>query len=140
MKRIFTVLGTITLSLILIFLLADTFSLYSFGSVPTRLTLIYLVSLFSIFEYLMFSIIYIVNKKIKKEKLEIKKVISIILTFISLILILGFIYTLDIDWLNYYSDSFSAPFYVNVIVRGIEFLIPSVLLIVVSVIMFKKSK
>lgn len=136
MKRIFILVETIILSLIITFLFAEIFSLYHFGDIPTIITLTYLITLFCIFEYTLLSIIYIIRKKVKKEKLSVKKIVGIILLFLALMMILGFVIILDIDWLNWYAHS--SPFYINVIVRSTEFLLPSVVLIIVSIRLLKK--
>ena len=104
---------------------------------PTLLTSLYLISIFAIFEYLSISITYIVRKLIKKEKLEIKKIIGLILLFVALLLILLYLVVLDIDSLHWYMNS--APFYLNVIVRSVEFLLPSILLIVIGINLIKRK-
>jgi len=138
MKKILTVGGTIIFSLLITFIFAEIFSLYHFGTIPTLLTLLYLISLFSLFEYILLSLIYIVRKIINKEKIKINEIIGRILFFISLILILVFVIVIDIDWLNWYV--YSSPFYINVIVRSMEFLLPSIILIIVSICLTKKQK
>ena len=83
MKKTLIIIGTFILSLLITFLFAETFSLYHFGTIPTKLTCIYLVSLFSIVEYILLSMCYIIGSKIKKEKIGIKKIISLVLLFAS---------------------------------------------------------
>lgn len=61
------------LALLLTFTIADLFSIYHFGSIPTLLTSLYLLSIFTIFEYLLIFITYIIRKLLKKDKLKIKK-------------------------------------------------------------------
>ena len=139
MNKLFTLVGTIILSLIFTFIFAETFSMYHFGDIPTTLTLLYLISFFCIFEYILLSLTYIIKKKVKKEKIGMKKIIGLILFFVSLILILGCTISIDIDWLNYYSIANSSPFYVFVIVRCLEFLIPSIILIIISVFLLKQK-
>ena len=136
MKKTLIIIGTIILSLIITFLFAETFSLYHFGTIPTKLTCIYLISLFSIFEYILLSISYIIRKKIKKERIDIKRIVSLVLFFASLILILGFIFMVDTDWLTYYSMGNSAPFYVFILVRCLEFLLPSIILIILGLVCY----
>ena len=126
------------ITLVLTFIFAEIFSIYHFGSAPTLLTSLYLISIFAIFEYLSISITYIVRKLIKKEKLETKKIIGLILLFVALLLILLYLVVLNVDYLHWYMSS--APFYLNVIVRSVEFLIPSLILIVVSIILLKNKK
>ena len=84
------------------------------------------------------SITYIVRKLIKKEKLETKKIIGLILLFVALLLILLYLVVLDIEYLHWYMNS--ATFYLNVIVRSVEFLLPSVILIVIGINLIKRKK
>ncbi|MBQ2909220.1 MAG: hypothetical protein IJE53_00265 [Bacilli bacterium] len=138
MKKNLTIIGITILSLVLTFFFTEIMSIYHFGTIPTLLTTLYLISMFSIIEYLLLSIYYIVKKLIKKEKLNKKIIISLVLLFISLLLILGYILILDIDYLHWYM--YSSPFYLNVIVRSLEFLLPAIILIIISIILIKKSK
>ena len=133
-----TILILSIIALVLTFIFAEIFSIYHFGSVPTLLTSLYLISMFTILEYLAISITYIGGKIIKKEKLEKKKIIGIILLFIALLLVLLYIVVLDIDYLHWYMNS--APFYLNVIVRSVEFLIPSIILIVIGILLIRNKK
>ncbi len=135
-KRTIIILSIIIL--VLTFIFAEILSIYHFGNVPTLLTSLYLISIFSIFEYLSISITYIVSKLIKKEKLEIKKIIGLILLLVALLLILLYLVVLDIDYLHWYMNS--VPFYLNVIVRSIEFLLPSIILIVIGINLIKRKK
>ncbi len=135
-KRTIIILSIIIL--VLTFIFAEILSIYHFGNVPTLLTSLYLISIFSIFEYLSISITYIVRKLIKKEKLEIKKIIGLILLLVALLLILLYLVVLDIDYLHWYINS--APFYLNVIVRSVEFLLPSILLVIIGVNLIKRKK
>ncbi|MBO5096033.1 MAG: hypothetical protein J6B98_04085 [Bacilli bacterium] len=138
-KRTIIILSIITL--ILTFIFAEIFSIYHFGSIPTLLTSLYLMSIyiiFAIFEYLLVCITYVIRKLIKKEKIGIKKIIGLILLFIALLLVLLFLVVVNADYLNWYM--YSSPFYLNVIVRSVEFLLPSLILIVVSIIFLKKKK
>lgn len=138
MKKTLTIIGITILSLVLTFFFTEIMSIYHFGTLPTLLTTLYLISMFSIIEYLLLSIYYIVKKLIKKEKLNKKIIISLVLIFISLLLILGYVLILDIDYLHWYM--YSSPFYLNVIVRSLEFLLPAIILIIISIILIKKSK
>ena len=133
-----TIIILTIITLVLTFAFAEIFSIYHFGSVPTLLTSLYLISIFAIFEYLSISITYVIRKLIKKEKIRSKEIIGLILLFIALLLILLFLVVVDVDYLNWYTNS--SPFYLNVIVRSVEFLIPSLILIVVSVILLKNKK
>ena len=135
-KRTIIILSIIIL--VLTFIFAEIFSIYHFGNVPTLLTSLYLISIFAIFEYLSISITYIVRKLIKKEKLEAQKIIGLILLFVALLLILLYLAILDIDYLHWYMNS--APFYLNVIVKSVEFLLPSIILIVIGINLIKRKK
>lgn len=134
-SRIIIIISII--SLILTFVFAELFSLYHLGSAPTLLTALYLISIFTVMEYLFISITYIVKRIRKKQKIGIKKMISLLLLFIALLLILLFLIVVGIDWLNWYA--YSSPFYINVIVRSIEMLLPSIMLIVTSILLMKKD-
>ena len=140
MKKTLTIIGTIILSLIITFMFAEAFSLYHFGTTSTFTTFTYLLFIFCFITYILLSLIYIISKKIKKEKIGIKKIISLILFFVSLLLILGFIVILNLDWITYYSNYPSAPFYVYIIVRSLEFLLPSTILIIVGIVLLLKNK
>lgn len=135
-KRTIIILSIIIL--VLTFIFAEIFSIYHFGNGPTLLTSLYLISIFAIFEYLSISITYIVRKLIKKEKLETKKIIGLILLFVALLLILLYLVVLDIDYLHWHMNS--APFYLNVTVRSVEFLLPSIILIVICINLIKRKK
>lgn len=135
-KRMILVLSIFTL--IITFVLAELFSVYHFGSIPTLLTSLYLLSIFAILEYLSITIMYIIGKLIKKEKIKTKKIIGLITLFIALLLILLFLIIIDVDWLNWYA--YSSPFYINVIVRSIELLLPAIVFIVVSIFLLKNKK
>ena len=140
MKKILVIIGTMILSIILTFILGENFSLYHFGTTPTTLTCIHLLSLFTILEYFFLIISYILKKVIKKEKIGIKKIISLILFFASLILILYFILMLNLDWLKYKNMGNSAPFYVFVLTRCLEFLLPSIITTIIGIALLKKDK
>ena len=125
------------ISLILTFVFAELLSLYHFSSVPTLLTSLYLISMFAIIEYLFISITYIIKKIVKKQKIGVKKIIGLFLLFIALLFILSFLIVVDIDWLNWYV--YSSPFYINVIIRSVEFLLSAIILIVISIVLMKKG-
>lgn len=135
-KRIIIILSLVML--VLTFIFAEIFSIYHFGSVPTLLTTLYLISIFSIFEYLSISLTYVIRKIIKKEKIDLKKISGLILLFIALLLVLIFLIVLDFDYLNWYA--YSSPFYLNVIYRSIEFLVPSIALTVFGILLIKNKK
>ena len=126
------------ITLILTFIFSDIFSIYHFGSLPTLLTSLYLISIFSIFEYLFISLTYVVRKIIKKEKLSFKRILGLILFLIALLLVFLFLIVLDVDYLNWYA--YSSPFYLNVIYRSIEFLVPSIAFTIFGVLLLKNKK
>lgn len=135
-KRAIIILSII--ALVLTFIFSEIFSIYHFGSVPTLLTSLYLISIFAIFEYLSISITYVIKEIIKKKKIKTIKIIGLILLFLSLLLILWFVVVINIDWLNWYANS--TPFYINVIVKMIKYLLPSIVLTVISIVLLKKKK
>ena len=137
MKKVTIIILSISV-LILTFILAEIFSIYHIGSVPTLLTSLYLIFIFAILEYLSISITYIIRKMIKKEKLDLKKIISLVLLFVALLLVLLFLIVINVDYLHWYM--YSSPFYLNVIVRSVEFLLPSIVLIVIGILLMKKKK
>ncbi len=57
---------------------------------------------------------------------------------ISVLLIIGFIIRLGIDYFKYDNSSNSAPFYVFIIERTVEFIIPSIIVFIVAKIAKKK--
>lgn len=56
---------------------------------------------------------------------------------ISTLLIIGCFILIGIDWYNYGVED-SAPFYVFILVRVIEFIIPSIIIAIIAKIMKKK--
>ena len=134
MKKINLILNFV--SLILTFIFADVLSIYSFGSIPTLLTILYFLSIFLILDYVLITGSYILKKLITKEKILIKKIIGLILIFIALILILLFLVVVNVDYLHWYM--YSSPFYLNIIVRSIEFLLPAAVLLVIGFLLIKK--
>ena len=134
-KNLILILSII--ALVLTFIFAEIFSIYHFGSIPTFLTTLYLISIFSVFEYLLISLTYVIKKKRKKEKLGVKLITGLTSLFVALLLVLLFLIVVDIDYLNWYS--YSSPFYLNVIVRSIEFLTPSIILIIISILLIKNK-
>ena len=126
------------ISIIITLFLGEILSIYSFGSVPTLLTFLYLISMFSIINYLIIVGTYIVKKIIKKEKISLKKIIGLILLFVSLVLVLYYIIVLNIDYLNWYVNS--APFYFNVIFRSIDYLIPSIIMLIIGIKLINKKE
>ena len=68
-----------------------------------------------------------------------KKRISKISFILFILLLALFIVFITIDYVNYNSILTSFPFYTNIIVRGIEFLLPSVVCFIISFILRKKK-
>ena len=136
MKNIKNLIGTLV-SIIITFIFSELFSIYHFGDIPTLLTLFYLITIFIIFEYIVLTFIYIINKLIKKEKIKGKEIIGRILVFISILLILFLGIVLEIDWLNWYA--YSSPFYINVIVKMIEYLLPAIILFIIGIKLIRKN-
>lgn len=134
-KRNIFILSVI--AIILTFVIADIFSVYSFGTVPTVLTSLYLISLFGILEYIFISGGYIFNKIYNKEKIFVKKIVGLILLFVALMLIFLYLVVVNVDYLHWYM--YSSPFYLNVIIRSVEFLLPSLILVGISIFLFKKK-
>lgn len=136
MKKKSNIICTV-LSVIITFLLAELFSLYHFGDIPTLLTLFYLISIFIIFEYFSLTLIYIINKLIKKERIKGKEILGRILLFVSLLLILLFAIILEIDWLNWYA--YSTPFYINVIIKAFKYLLSAILILIIEIKLIRKN-
>lgn len=134
MKKIILISSIISLVLTLFF--GGILSLYSFGSYPTLLTSLYLLTMFVIINYLIIVGTYIIKKVIKKEKISLKKIIGLILLFISIVLVLLCILIIDIDHLHWYM--YSSPFYLNVIFRCVEFLVPGIILLIISIFLIRK--
>jgi len=132
------ILATSIISLIFTLIFTEIFSLYHFGDIPTITTLSYLITFFCFFEYILLLIIYVIRKKVNKGKIGVKRIIGLTILFIALILILSFIVVLEVDWLNWYI--YSSPFYINVIIRSLEFLLPSIVLIIVGIHLLRKNK
>lgn len=124
-------------SLFLTFFLGEILSLYHFGTVPTLLTSMYLISMFLIMNYFFIASWYIISKLVKKEKIGIKRIIGLILLFIFLVLVLYYIIVLNIDYLHWYMNS--SPFYLNVIFRGIEILLPGIIIGIVGILLIRKK-
>lgn len=137
MKKYSVLISTI-ISVIITFIFAEIFSLYHFGNIPTLLTTFYLITIFSIFEYILLFILFIVKKKKNKQKIKRKEIFGRILLFIALLLIFEFIIVLNIDFLHWYA--YSSPFYINVIVRSLEFILPAIINIIVGIVLLKNEK
>ena len=64
-----------------------------------------------------------------KKKTKMKKIIGLMLLFISILLFFLFYIVLEADYLNWYM--YSSPFYLNVIVRCIEFILPGIISLII---------
>ena len=126
------------IALLFTFIFANLFSIYHFCSTLTLLTSLYLTSIFVIFDYLLIFTTYIIKKLVRKEKLDIKRIMAYILLLVSLSLILSFVISTYIDYLTRYEPT--KPFYLNVIKKIIEFLLPSIITFIISVLLLKRKK
>lgn len=133
-KKLIIILTAI--AFIITFIVAEILNVYHFFTMPTLLTTIYLISMFSIFEYLLITITYITRKIRKKEKITTRKKWGLVLLFLAILFILLFVIILNVDYLHWYM--YSTPFYFNMISRSIEFLIPSIILMIISIKLLQK--
>ena len=72
-----------------------------------------------------------------KNKFMLKKIIGLFLLFISIMLFILFAIVLDADYLNWYM--YSSPFYLNVIVRCVEFVLPGIISLIIGIVLLKKE-
>ena len=68
------------------------------------------------------------------------KTIRLLLTCLAVVLLACFVATLYLDYANYNEYSNSAPFYVCLIIRTLEFLLPAVLCMVGKLIVSKRNR
>ena len=61
------------------------------------------------------------------------------LYLVSIILVVGFLVSVCVDYFTYDSTYNSAPFYVFIIVRGIEFILTVLPILIVATILKKKK-
>ena len=66
--------------------------------------------------------------------------ISKFLKVISVILVTGFIVIMIFDYQNYNPNETSFPFYTYIITRSLEFILPSIILFIVSIVLKRKWK
>ena len=71
------------------------------------------------------------------KKIKMKKIIGLILLLISIMLFILFAVVLNADYLNWYM--YSSPFYLNVIVRCVEFILPGIISLIIGIILLKKE-
>ena len=57
---------------------------------------------------------------------------------VSILLIIGFCIRLGVDYLKYDKITNSAPFYAFIIVRALEFILPSIIIFIVAKIINRK--
>ena len=69
-----------------------------------------------------------------------KEKLSKLFLGLSLVLIIIFIIWLIIDYINYDSFSNSAPFYAYILIRSLEFILPSLILFIISIVLKKKEE
>lgn len=62
------------------------------------------------------------------------------LYYVSIALIIAFIIIVGIDYFNYNEIENSAPFYAFVLVRLLEFILPSIIIFIIAKILKKKYK
>ena len=135
-KKTFLILSLI--ALISTFIFAAMFCIYHFDRIPSPLTILSLVSIFLTFEYFFLLLSYLVTKFVQKKKIRLSQIIGLILPIISIVLILLFSIALNYDYLIWYA--YSTPFYINVLVRSFEFLLPAVIIIIISLLLIKNPK
>lgn len=68
-----------------------------------------------------------------------KKSLSKITFVLTILLFICFIISIIVDYINYDATLTSFPFYTNIIVRGIEFLLPSIICLIISFVSRKKK-
>ena len=136
MKKVINLLLCL-FSLILTFMISNILSIYHFESNPTALTMAYLIIIYFMITYLSLSVSYIVNRLIKREKIGYKKILGLISMFIGLLLVCLLIVIINFDYIKWYA--YSSPFYLNVIIRCLEFLIPSLIFIIIGVVLLKRK-
>lgn len=74
--------------------------------------------------------------KIKMKKINLYKILYVI----SIVLLFIYVFILILDYINYNPTETSFPFYSTVIVRTMEFVIPSLLFLIFGIIMMKRKK
>ena len=134
-KRI--ILTVSILALICMFVFSEIFSIYYFGSIPTLFTILYLITIFFIFEYLFLTITYVIGCCLKKQKIGFKKILGWACLLFAFMLTLLFVVVVNVDWIHQYM--YSSPFYLNVISRCIEFIVPAGIFGTVGILLMKKK-
>lgn len=136
MKKKFIILCFV-IAFLFTLLFSYVFGIYSFNSSITMRTFLYMVSIFSVLSYINIALYYLISKKIKKEKISLLKVTSMVLFLIAILLVIFLIIGLEIDYLNWYSNS--SPFYIHVILRSIEYLAPAIFMVVIGIFLIKND-
>ena len=139
MKKGLKIILSVIVSLVLTLLLGYILNIYHFNTKLTSLSFIYLFIIFSIILYLILSVLYLIKKKTNNESITVKLIISICLSFVSLCLILFFIFDTNIAWLNHYSSGNSAPFYLTILKNILIFILPSLIIEIISIKLFKSD-
>ena len=125
-----------TISLVLTCVIAQSFSIYSFGALPTASTLLYLLLIFCATLYLLLFAFYIVKKLKTKEKIGFRKILSALFFFWSLLLFFNFFINLQADFLN--RHIYSAPFYFYILMNCAFNLLPCLIFSGVGAVLIKK--
>lgn len=136
MKKKFIILCFV-IAFLFTLLFSYVFSIYSFNSSINIRTLFYMGSIFSVLSYVNIALYYLISKKIKKEKISLLKVTSMVLFLIAILLVIFLIIGLEIDYLNWYSNS--SPFYIHVILRSIEYLVPAIFMVFIGIFLIKND-
>lgn len=130
-KKLIIILSII--SFILTLIIGCILSLFKFNI----FNYLYLLLIFSIFEFISLVLYYLFFKIKNKDKIKLKKIFGLLLIFLCLLLFVLCVIVLDIDYLNWYM--YSAPFYLNVIVRCVEFCLPGIISLIIGIILLKKE-
>ena len=136
MNKILSVFISITLSLFSTCVIAQSFSIYSFGTLPTARTLLYLLLIFCATLYLLLFAFYVVKKLKNKEKIGFRKILSALFFFWSLLLFFNFFIALQADFLN--RHIYSAPFHFYILMNCAFNLLPCLILSGIGAVLIKK--
>lgn len=62
-----------------------------------------------------------------------------LLYIVGIFLIVGFVIRLGIDYFKYDNFNNSAPFYIYILIRSVEFIVPSIIIFIIGKVMQIKS-
>lgn len=62
-----------------------------------------------------------------------------LLYIVGIFLIVGFVIRLGIDYFKYDNFNNSAPFYIYILIRSVEFIVPSIIIFIIRKVMQIKS-